>query len=153
MSPAPLPAKRPGRADTSSGGEPVAVLAVASGPSRDALRRIVGHSRWTLLEAATVAEADVHVRNRAALVLICDAVLPDGSWRDVLDRCLRLPQPPPVIVAADHADDFLWMEVLNAGGYNLLGKPFTEQEVFQIVSTAWLNRRDRLLPGLRAQAG
>lgn len=152
MSSASLPSKGPGRADSSSGGEPVTVLAVGSESSRQELRRIVAHSRWTLLEAATIAEAVARTRARASLVLICDDVLPDGSWRDLLDHCRRLPQPLPVIVAAEHADDFLWMEVLKQGGYNVLGKPFAEQELFQLVSTAWLNRRDRG-PEMRAGAG
>jgi FixJ family two-component response regulator len=78
-----------------------------------------------------------------AVVLICEAVLPDGSWRELLDHTLRLPLPPPLIVVAPHADDRLWMDVLNCGGYNLLAIPLEEREVFRLVSMAWRHLRDR----------
>ncbi len=48
-----------------------------------------------------------------------------------------------MIVSALHADNSLWMDVLNSGGYNVIGQPFEEQEVFRMVSMAWLHRRDR----------
>jgi DNA-binding NtrC family response regulator len=119
----------------------VTVLAVAPPASLVQLRRIIGHSRWHLLEAATVAEAAGLMHAHSAVVLICEATLPDGSWREVLDHTLQLPLPPPVIVAAHHADDYLWTEVLNRGAYNLLGEPFDERELFRLVSSAWLYRR------------
>jgi DNA-binding NtrC family response regulator len=125
-------------------GAQVTVLAIAPESDRAALRRIFEHSRWTLLEAETIAEATEMVTNSAALILICEAVLPDGTWEHLLDVTNTLPTPPPLIVTARQADDELWMHVLNRGGYNLLGKPFSEKEVFEMVSVAWRHRRDRI---------
>jgi FixJ family two-component response regulator len=83
------------------------------------------------------------LEHHPSVVLITDAVLTDGDWKDLLAHASQQPLPPPLIVAANHADDRLWMEVLNSGGYNLLGKPFEEQEVFRVVSMAWLHGRKR----------
>jgi FixJ family two-component response regulator len=138
--------------DPGSASSPVTVLAVASPLGLADLRRIFGHSRWTLLESDTLAAAMCQLRVLQSVVLVCEATLPDGSWKALVDHCRQLPVSPPVIVAADHADDFLWMEVLNRGAYNLLGKPFVEQEVFRVVSAAWLHLRISVREPLRATA-
>ena len=126
------------------GGTQVTVLAVAAEPERAALRRMLEHSRWTLVEASTIAEAIATLRERLSVVLICEAELPDGTWAEMLQHAQKLSAPPPVIVTARQADDDFWMQVLNRGGYNVLGKPFSEREVFEMVSVAWRHRKDRL---------
>ena len=45
--------------------------------------------------------------------------------------------PPQLIVADRLADDALWAEVLNLGGYDLLMTPFEPEEVLRVVSMAW----------------
>ena len=45
--------------------------------------------------------------------------------------------PPQLIVADRLADDALWAEVLNLGGYDLLMTPFEPEEVWRVVSMAW----------------
>ena len=126
------------------GGTQVTVLAVAAEPERAALRRMLEHSRWTLVEASTIAEAIATLRERLSVVLICEAELPDGTWAEMLQHAQKLSAPPPVIVTARQADDDFWMQVLNRGGYNVLGKPFSEREVFEMVSVAWRHRKDRV---------
>lgn len=70
-------------------------------------------------------------------VVVCDQVLADGDWRDLL-RDLQSEQqmPPPLIVSSHAADDRLWAEVLNLGGYDLLTKPFAPTEVSRVVKMA-----------------
>jgi DNA-binding response OmpR family regulator len=80
-------------------------------------------------------------------VVVCDSDLPDGSWKDIMERIAQTANPPAVIVSSRLADDHLWSEVLNLGGYDVLAKPFNASEVFRDVSLAWLqwkNRADRV---------
>ncbi len=137
-----LPLKKPAGTASESAGEPVTLLVIGDGGCIEDLSRILGHSRWTVLRAHSIAEADSEMRRAGARVVVCEAALPDGTWKDVMGRALRLDPPPPVVVAAGHADDCLWMEVLNGGGYNVLGRPFREQEVFRVLSMAWLRHRE-----------
>jgi FixJ family two-component response regulator len=120
----------------------VTVLAVASSPVLAELRRILAHSRWDLFEASSLAETFSLLRRQPLVVLISEAVLPDGGWQQLLRYTLRFPVPPPLVVVAGRADESLWMEVLNRGGYNLLSKPFQDQEVFQVLSHAWMHLRE-----------
>ena len=74
-------------------------------------------------------------------VVICEARLPDGGWKDILEDLSLLPDPPPLIVTSRFADEHLWAEVLNLGGYDVLLKPFDRQEVFRIVTGALRSRQ------------
>lgn len=70
-------------------------------------------------------------------VIVCERGLPDGTWRDVLDLAAWRPYPPPVIVTARLADEYLWAEVLNLGGYDVLAKPLNRDEALRVIGLAW----------------
>jgi DNA-binding response OmpR family regulator len=69
-------------------------------------------------------------------IVVCECHLPDGAWTDVLRQISRRPEQPLLIVSSRLADDFLWAEVLNLGGFDLLIKPFSRQEVRHVLTTA-----------------
>ncbi len=104
---------------------------------RTALRRILAHSNWKLYEASSCREAIASLRRRHTPVVICERELPDGDWKSLLDAVSELPSRPVVIVSSRHADDCLWAEVLNLGGYDLLAAPFDKSEVFRVAFLAW----------------
>jgi DNA-binding response OmpR family regulator len=74
-------------------------------------------------------------------IVICERDLPDGSWRDVLERLGSAPERPFLIVTSRLADEWLWAEVLNLGGYDVLAKPFNASETRHVLETACLGRR------------
>jgi DNA-binding response OmpR family regulator len=69
-------------------------------------------------------------------VVIGEQSLPDGTWQDLLGDLQILSRPPVLIVCSLQADDRLWAEVLNIGGYDLLMKPFRPVEVVRVVKMA-----------------
>jgi len=76
-------------------------------------------------------------------VVLCEQVFADGDWRDLLRELdAHAPEAPPVIVCSRLADDRLWAEVLNLGGYDVLSKPFASAEVNRVVGMA-ASRRAR----------
>jgi len=44
--------------------------------------------------------------------------------------------PPQLVVASRTADDRLWAEVLNIGGYDVLAQPFDSDEVSRVIAAA-----------------
>jgi DNA-binding response OmpR family regulator len=74
-------------------------------------------------------------------VVICGCALPDGDWRGMLDEVAAMPKPPSLIVSSRLADERLWAEVLNLGGYDVLLTPFDENEVFWVAYFAWRSSR------------
>ncbi len=122
-------------------GDPVKVLTVGSGAVMEELARVLSHSRWEIVRARSTRQAADLLPQIGPAVVVSEVATDDGTWHDVLREADRAPQRPPVIVAAKHADDYLWLDVLDRGGYNVLGMPFSEREVFRIISMAWLRLR------------
>jgi DNA-binding NtrC family response regulator len=135
----------------SPGPTSVTVLAVLPEDDLAEVRKIFRHTRWALRAAASLSQAAIQLREGDTGVVLCDAVLPDGSWLDVLDEAQKLPAPPPVLVASRQADDFLWTEVLGRGGYNLVETPFRADELCRLVSLAWRHwKQSGIAPGPRS---
>ena len=123
----------------------VTVLCVSAHDSdHHSLGHLFSRTKWTLLEARSRAEALRLLRERLVPVVVCDCGLPDGGWKDVLEEASTLPHPPVVIVASRLADDRLWSEVMNLGGYDVLEKPFNQSELVRVVSLAWLAWKNQL---------
>ena len=76
------------------------------------------------------------VRRFKPWVVVCDQNLADGDWRDLLSDLQNEKRVPPLIVSSRVADDRLWAEVLNLGGYDLLANPFAAPEVSRVVKMA-----------------
>ena len=115
---------------------PFSILSI-SNVSEDhrSLREILRHSGWRIAEVRTCKAALSRLSQRPLQVVICESNLPDGNWRDVLLRIQSLAAPPAFIVSSRLADDHLWAEVLNLGGYDVLARPLSESEVKYMVST------------------
>jgi len=91
--------------------------------------------------AASRREALSCVRRFHPHVVLCDQTLADGDWRELLNDLQGVQKMPPLIVLSRLADDRLWAEVLNLGGFDLLMKPFSKAEVNRAVGLAALPRR------------
>lgn len=63
-------------------------------------------------------------------------------WKDFLRRTHELNPRPRLVVTDPLADDRLWAEVINLGAYDVLVEPFELDEVFRILSLAWLSWRE-----------
>jgi len=72
-------------------------------------------------------------------VVISERDLLPGTWREILQHTLLLPVPPLLIVTSRFADDWLWVEALNLGAFDVLAKPFETDEVIRVFSSAWRN--------------
>jgi DNA-binding response OmpR family regulator len=71
---------------------------------------------------------------------LCEHHLADGDWRDVLSDTESREPAPLVIVISRLADERMWAEVLNLGGYDLFTKPFDAHEVVRVLNSAWFHR-------------
>jgi len=106
------------------------------------LERIVGPCEWKLIWTQTCAGAVEAVQRSAAPIIISGRTFPDGEWRDIWNRLRTRRKPPMFILASRLADEALWAEVLNLGGYNLLLKPFRPEEVIRTVHGALVAWQD-----------
>ncbi|MBZ5618887.1 MAG: hypothetical protein LAQ69_09220 [Acidobacteriia bacterium] len=114
-----------------------------------------GQFPWRTDRVDNCLETILHVHCSLPRVIVCERDLPDGGWKDILEIAASLQSRPPVVVASRQADDYLWAEVLNLGGYDVLRKPLDKGEVSRSVSLAWehwANQRDSAQRAKRADA-
>jgi response regulator RpfG family c-di-GMP phosphodiesterase len=100
------------------------------------LRGVFDSTGWTLYEAPTLTKALILLKRRPVDLIITDRDLTDGCWRGLLDALKPLAAAPPLIVTSRLADEYLWAEVLNEGGYDVLAQPFESEEVVRVISAA-----------------
>ncbi len=114
-----------------------AILLVSPAPEDHAFLRALLATGWRKLYAARSYREALAVlcRDRIAVIL-CEQDLPDGKWKDLLSQIAPLTDPPCLVVTSRLADEHLWAEVLNLGGYDVLAKPFDAEEVLRVVSLA-----------------
>ncbi len=108
-----------------------------------ALERICERTRWRTTEAYTFQEALVRMAEEQPDVVLCEANLPDGTWRDLLAELSHGSNPPYLIVTSRLADESLWAEVLNLGGYDVLAQPFEPVEIYRVVGFACQRHREQ----------
>jgi DNA-binding NtrC family response regulator len=104
---------------------------------------------WPAHRMLNVREAALHLPRCHACVVVCERDLADGDWKDVLEVTASLPNPPPLIVTSRLADEHLWAEVLNLGGFDVLAKPLNQPEVRRVLNFAWVHWADRAYPAKR----
>lgn len=108
-----------------------------------AVRNVFHHPGWKVERSTNLAGARQRLPQVA--VVLCEKDLPDGDWKDVLESLGRDSGSPLLIVTSRHADELLWAEVLNLGGYDVLQKPFETSEIMRVVSMAWRHRKSQAM--------
>jgi DNA-binding response OmpR family regulator len=109
-------------------------------PWRDdhqSLSTILSNSIRDLSWAGSIADAMYQAAGKSVPIVVCEHQLSDGAWNVLFQKLERMPKPPKLIVASRLADEKLWSEVLNLGGWDVLAKPFELREVLHVVRHAW----------------
>ena len=113
------------------------VLLVSGSPDRcGKLASLLRSNHCDVYETATCRQA-VPLLSQEVAVVLTDPHLPDGDWKQLTAEARRLERPPSIIVVSDASDWKLWADVLTAGGYDLLTKPWTPESVGWMVESAY----------------
>jgi DNA-binding response OmpR family regulator len=102
---------------------------------------------WRLFEARDRRRALRCLASNLVHVVLAESDVPNWSWRRVLRDLRRRTHPPQLIVASRTADDHLWSEVLNIGGFDVLAQPLEPEELERVIASA---RRHFGIPPRRA---
>ena len=85
----------------------------------------------TISDAAKQLTAEPHYD-----LLLADAELPDGSWRDMLRIAKDSHRPCDLVVCSRCGDERFWTEVIESGVFDLIPQPYDPQEILRIIHTA-----------------
>ena len=113
------------------------ILLVVPAHRRSGLLKILDDKDVQVYPAGDFREAHRRLTGPDSFDLVlADAELPDGSWRDLLQVLLELRRPCEMIICARVGDEQLWAEALQCGAYDLLVEPYEGQEVLRIIQSA-----------------
>jgi len=116
---------------------PLCVLAIGEFTAdRPLLHDVCRNSGWKLIQARDRRHAMKVLERKAVHVVIAEADLPNWQWKTILGDLRRLAQTPQLIVTSRTADDYLWAEVLNLGGHDVLPQPLQHDELERVVAAA-----------------
>ncbi len=72
--------------------------------------------------------------------VFCPWEFAGGTWREVLQKAQKLGPPIPVIVLSRWAGEKQWVEVLQAGAFDLLVPPYTHYQILAVLEHALASR-------------
>jgi DNA-binding response OmpR family regulator len=100
------------------------------------VRKVFRRSGWRLFESCHRRGALECVERNAPQVVIAESNLAGWNWKQVLHDLKRSSKPPQLVVTSRTADELLWAEVLNIGGYDVLARPLVAEELERVVASA-----------------
>jgi len=115
----------------------LSLLVVSSSPEdAEQVRGMLRETQWSVHSAWSLQHALAVLNDHPIAVVICERDLPDGCWRDLLYAPPRADRGALLIVTSGLADSWLWTEVLNAGGFDVIPKPFCQRDVTWVLASA-----------------
>lgn len=103
---------------------------------RPLVHDIFRNRKWRLFEAGDRSRALECLEKNPVEVVVAESQVPDWNWRRILTDLRRFNPVPQLVVTSRMADDYLWAEVLNVGGYDVLAQPLDREEVERVVASA-----------------
>jgi|SRR5579872_5982709 len=114
-----------------------ALLVSPCADDRTVLDRMFRQQNWKLSAVETLGAALTFLSHTTVPLVISERDLPLASWKDLLRKTRDLGQAPLLVVVSRLADEYLWAEVLNLGGHDVLAKPLCESETQRVVRHAF----------------
>jgi len=109
------------------------------------LRVLANGCGWSIRAAATLEEIIPHVQDSSFPLVVYDWNAAD-DWRAAFDRLRAVNSGACLLLASPVADPYLWQEVIEAGGFDLLSRTAPQDELIQKLRFAWFSMRRTPLP-------
>ena len=119
------------------------VLLICDADERTILQKVLEpHAELTC--AYTPEEMCEQLERASYDALFCARSLSMGSWREVLEEVRQFYPHLPVIIVSRTADEQEWLEVLEAGAFDLLGPPYYERVLLSVLEHAMVSHDSRV---------
>ena len=99
-----------------------------------ALHQVADQCGWMLFWAQSRDSALDMLSQYSIPIVICDRDLPGEDWRSVLKQISIFGQPVCVLLASSVSDEYLWREVVQHQGFDVLSKPFQADRLIRTVN-------------------
>jgi CheY-like chemotaxis protein len=106
---------------------------------RLALERLGQLHEWELRFTDSPKDAFRLAGQKDFELILCCHSQPGYPWREVMDRLAERSPRSRILLVSPAKDDFLWCDVVQHGGYDVLTCPLRESDVVQSMNTAILS--------------
>ena len=116
---------------------PIAVV-VASVCENDrrCLRRLLQGTQWLLVEAAAWTDVQRLAGSVVSQSYCANRELPGVKWQNGVSMLMAAMGAPCIILLSDVSDPYLWDELVQHGGFDVLTRPFQRAELLLLLGFA-----------------
>ena len=123
-------------------GSPRVLLLVCDPTERDRWQEMLApHALLTF--ACNIRETQELLEASRYDAVFCAWSLCEGTWNDVLKELRHSSPDLPIIIVSRAAGEQQWVQVLEAGAFDLLGPPYREPLVLSVLEQAVASREAR----------
>jgi DNA-binding NtrC family response regulator len=131
---------------------PILIVNSSSAES-DQLKNVLGQNGLQPQITSSCRKALELIPQQSFSMVLSNRVLPDGDWKIILQALESIPERPELVVFSRQAEESLWYEVLQLGGFDVLSVPFNDADLIRVIALAqnfWQRKHRRLILGQRA---
>ena len=116
----------------------ITILSVpGTDPDRQLLDEISLRNHWKISFASSSDEAREWLKRSKPQIILIDRDIDGADWRYAVSSLAAASGGACVLLISRVIDDYLWNEVVTNGGYDVLRKPLSENDVMRNVRLAW----------------
>lgn len=121
------------------------VLAVLSGDGeRQLVTTFARDNGWNVSFAETVEQARTRLAGNVVAVILLDRDSAGVEWRSMVRNLADHRPAPCIILMSPVVDRYLFQELVNQGGYDVVAKPLQREELRRIVGLAFAFWKSRV---------
>jgi len=105
------------------------------------LRSLLRETPWELVDASRMEDPAVALKGAPVPILLFDRDTAGASWQVAMKRLIKSRRGVCVVLLSSVADQYLWDEVVQHGGFDLLTRPFRKEQVLSALMFAYAHCR------------
>lgn len=119
------------------------VLLLSTDKTEVAVLQQILREHVILTPASNLPEVTFLLESNGYDALFCAWSFHSGTWHDALEKVRKCQPDLPVIILARIAEEKEWVQVLEAGAFDLLVSPYQERVVLAVLEQASASREAR----------
>ena len=120
----------------------ISVLMITSRPEdASELKALLEDTPWELQTLPQIEDAAAALRAAAVPLLLFDGETAGPPWREKMKALATSRRNACVILLSNVSDQYLWEEVVQHGGFDLLARPFRKEQVLSTLLFAYAHYR------------
>ena len=97
------------------------------------LERLGKQHNWDVRFTSSPRQAFTLASQTHFELILCDRFQPGYPWREVMERFSACSPQSCILLVSPVADEYMWQEVLQRGGYDVLRRPLSDSSTLHAV--------------------